>query len=322
VYTHLINAEKMIDTLYTKIKSRSKKFISITPLDFNKDSRMDVIIESDLLNLYINPSDGGSIFELDYKPKSYNLLNTLTRWPEAYHTNDDIEEEEIMVDRYKKNMLRLRFFLKKTSLKMLEKDQYKEYGSFIDGEFAVIRSEKDGTSALLELEKKGFIIDPTSKQAYPCNVLKKIKVEESQITILIKCKFDKAPGKDPGLENVLESLELGIDLPFFFNGEHSKFQWESNQNQSFEGELYPLLEPIEFLGNYFKAYDETYNLNLEYSFTEQSNPSNDSVKIDLYPIIAFTFTDEGYKKIYQGINLLPRFNLKKGLEISLTIDIL
>ena len=54
-----------------------------------------IIIESDLINLYIDPDDGGTIFELDYKPKSYNLLNTLTRWPEAYHDKEKIESNEI-----------------------------------------------------------------------------------------------------------------------------------------------------------------------------------------------------------------------------------
>jgi alpha-amylase len=85
VYTHLINAEKLIDNINALVNPKLASYIYITPLDFNKDSKTDYIIESDILNVYINPNDGGTLFELDYKPKSYNLLNTLTRWPEAYH---------------------------------------------------------------------------------------------------------------------------------------------------------------------------------------------------------------------------------------------
>jgi len=132
VYTHLINSELIIDYLNAKFLSLENKFISIIPLDFNKDSRMDIIIESDLLNIYINPSDGGTIFEIDYKPKSYNLLNTLTRWPEvfeidykpksynflntltrwpeAYHDDEDFDKGKIIFDRFKRNMLRVRFY--------------------------------------------------------------------------------------------------------------------------------------------------------------------------------------------------------------------
>jgi len=321
VYSHIINAEKIIDNLNAGIHSIKNKFISITPLDFNKDSRTDVIIESDLLNVYVNLSDGGTIFELDYKPKSYNLLNTLTRWPEAYHDNEDVDKEEIMVDRYKRNMLRLRFFQKETSFKMLETDQYKEFGSFVDGVFNVVRNEKDGTTAILELEKIGNVNVPTSNEDYPCSILKKIKVEENQITITIRCKFDNILGKEDSLKEILNSLYLGIDLPFFFNGEPSKFQWETNQSNHLERDLNQLLEQSEFTSHNFKAHDASYNLNLEFSFTNQSKPNANSIKMYKFPIIAYAFTDEGYKKIYQGINLLPRFKLEKEFEFSLTIDI-
>ena len=236
VYSHLITAEKIIDNINAKFHSTKNKFISITPVDFNKDSRIDFIIESDLLNVYVNPSDGGTIFELDYKPKSYNLLNTLTRWPEAYHDNEETDEEEIMVDRYKRNLLRLRFFQKDTTLKMIETDQYKEYGSFIDGEFNVIRNEKDGNTAILELEKIGDIMVPSSNSVYPCRITKKIKVEKSQIGIIIRCKFEAINGKEDMLKEILNSLYLGVDLPFFFNGVSSKFQWESDQNNNLSSE--------------------------------------------------------------------------------------
>ncbi len=321
VYSHLINAEKIIDNLNAEFHSNKNKFISIIPIDFNKDSRMDVIIESDSVNLYVNPSDGGTIFELDYKPKSYNLLNTLSRWPEAYHDNEDNDEVEIMVDRYKRNMFRLRFFHKDASLKLLEADQYKEYGSFIDGEFNVIRSEKDGASAVVELELIGAVKNPNSNDNYPCKIIKKISIEDSQITLSMKCKFEKIFGKEVLLKEILDTLQLGIDLPFFFNGDTNKFQWESNQVYALDEKLNHILKPFEFAGQYFKAYDESYDLNLEFSFIYPSMTNTDSIKIYKFPIIAYTFTDEGYKKIYQGINLLPRFKLKNDFEFITKIKI-
>jgi len=321
VYSHLINAEKIIDKLNAEFPSNKNKFISITPLDFSKDSRMDVIIESDLLNVYVNPSDGGTIFELDYKPKSYNLLNTLSRWPEAYHDNEDNDEIEIMVDRYKRNMYRLRFFHKYTPLKLLEADQYKEYGSFIDGEFNVIRSEKDETSAVVELEMIGNVKNPNSNYNYPCKIIKKISIEDSQVTLSMKCKFEIILGKEVLLKEILDTLRLGIDLPFFFNGDTNKFQWESNQTTLLDKKTNPLIKPFEFTGQHFKAYDESYDLNLEFSFIDQSKTNTDSIKIFKFPIVAYAFTDEGYKKIYQGITLLPRFKLKNDFEFITKIKI-
>lgn len=218
-------------------------------------------------------------------------------------------------------MLRLRFFQKGTSLKKLEADQYTECGSFIDSEFNIIRNEKDGTSALLELEKNGSITDPTSNETYPCYVLKRIRIEESQISITIKCKFEKTPGEEDLVKDLINSLDLGIDLPFFFNGEPSKFQWESGQNNYLDSETKQLQKALDFKCNNFKAYDDTYNLHLEYTFKNQSKHNNKSIRIHKFPIIAYVFTDEGYKKIYQGINLLPRFQLNMELEIKIVIDI-
>jgi alpha-amylase/alpha-mannosidase (GH57 family) len=127
VYTHLINAEKLIDEINTLINPTLESYIYITPLDFNKDSKTDYLIESNLLNLYVNPSNGGTIFELDYKPKSYNLLNTLTRWREAYHESKKLEDEEVLVDNFRRSMLRIRFWHKDETLEQLSSDQYFEF---------------------------------------------------------------------------------------------------------------------------------------------------------------------------------------------------
>ncbi|MBY8988620.1 MAG: DUF1925 domain-containing protein, partial [Candidatus Lokiarchaeota archaeon] len=321
VYAHLINAEKIIDQLNANLNSEENKYVSITLLDFNKNSRMDVIIESGLLNLYINPSDGGTIFELDYKPKSYNLLNTLTRWPEAYHDNEDNDEEEIMVDRYKRSMFRLRFIHKDSLLKLLESDRYKEHASFIDGVFKVVRSKKDKTTAIVELEMDSHIKGPNSNEMYPCNIRKSIVVEESQVILKVNCKFEKVLGKEELLKDILESLYLGVDLPFFFNGDPDKFQWKINQEDSLNKRSDPLLKPLEFIGQKFKAYDESYDLNLEISFNDVSKTTLNPKKISKFPIIAYAFTDEGYKEIYQGINILPQFELKNDFEYIMKIKI-
>ena len=43
------------------------------------------MINSELLNLFIDPKEGGRISELDWKPRAFNLMNTLTRRREEYH---------------------------------------------------------------------------------------------------------------------------------------------------------------------------------------------------------------------------------------------
>ena len=321
VYTHLINSEIIIDNLNRKFLSLENKYISVIALDFNKDSRMDIIIESDLMNVYINPSDGGTIFEIDYKPKSYNLLNTLTRWPEAYHDDEDIDKNKIIVDRFKRNMLRVRFYHNEETFKAIEADQYREYGSFVEGEFSVIKNEENEKSAVIELEQKGNVIDPGSNESYPCSIVKIIKVEENQINIILKIKFEKIPEKEDLVQNIIANLNLGIDLPFFFNGDSDKFQWESNQLVFLNDSKNDLITPFQYTGSHFKAQDSSYNINLEYSLQSETKADTELIELLKFPIIAFTFTDEGYKTFYQGINVIAQFKLRKELEFSIKIKI-
>lgn len=315
VYTHLINAEKLIDEMNDTIYSRTGSFISITPIDFNKDSKMDILIESDVINVYINPSEAGTIFELDYKPKSYNLLNTLTRWHEAYHDKEKVQEEEFMIDRYRRSMLRMRVIHDDVSPEQLEADDYFEFGDFVDGEFKVIKSEKDGKMAIIEMEKVGSIKDTITKDLIPCIVNKKILVEENKILISINGRFDSK--NDNALKRIFQNLNVAVDLPFFFNGNPEKFNWYTSELDFKDNKEKDLLESFQYFGSDFRARDETYDLTFEIILSSNS----DEIKIYKFPIIAFAYTDEGYKKIFQGINVTPRFKLDKSFEIEIQLKI-
>ncbi|MFX1313331.1 MAG: alpha-amylase/4-alpha-glucanotransferase domain-containing protein [Promethearchaeota archaeon] len=317
VYTHLINAEKIIDDINSLINPNLKSYVYITPLDFNKDSKTDYIIESNLINLYINLSDGGTIFELDYKPKSYNLLNTLTRWPEAYHESKKLKSKEIMVDRFKRNMLRLRFLHNDVSFEQLHADDYYEFGDFVDKDFRITSSEKEGKMAIIEMERIGDVKDTESDERNPLRITKDIYIENNEIEIVIRLIFEELSGKEDMLQNIINNLNIAIDMPFFFNGETNKLQWESNQVEFKDKIEEDILEPFQYEGLHFKAYDESYDLHIEWSISGDIKSST----INKFPIIAYAYTDEGYKRIYQGLNITPLFKLKKDLEIHLNLKI-
>ena len=317
VYTHLINAEKILDEINLLINPKLKSYIYITPIDFLKDSKTEYLIESDIFNVYINPSDGGTIFELDYKPKSYNLLNTLTRWPEAYHESKKLATEEVLVDRFKKNLLRLRFLNDEITLEQLQADQYYEFGNFVDENFRVTSTEKEGKIAIIEMEKIGSIKDPDSNDRNPVRITKDIYVEDSEIKVSLRINFNEIPENEGILNRIVKNINMAIDIPFFFNGDTTKFQWESKQGDFDDDKDIKFLEPFQYTGSHFRAYDESYDLNLDIDISS----NNDLIKINKFPIIAYAYTEEGYKEIYQGINVIPFFKLDKNLEIHLTLKI-
>jgi alpha-amylase len=315
IYTHLINAEKIIDEINILINQKLKKYIFITPIDLFKDSKTEYLIESDILNVYINPNDGGTIFELDYKPKSYNLLNTMTRWPEAYHESKKLATKEVLVDRFRRSLLRLRFLHDDVSIEQLHSDLYYEFGDFVDGTFRVSSTEKDGKTAIIEMEKMGTIKDPDSDYRNPVRITKDLYLEDNEMKVSIRIIFDENPDREEVLNRIVKNLNLAIDFPFFFNGDTDKFQWQSKQIDSELEIENKLLEPFEYIGKNFGAYDETYDFNFEIDISN----SEDLIKITKFPIIAYTYTEQGYKEIYQGICAVPIFKLYKNLEINLTL---
>lgn len=80
VYSNLIEAQNLMNGA-GKPKNRIAKEIA----DIDKDGFDEIIMTNGPLGVYISPRRGGTITEIDYMPKSINLVNTLARRPEEYH---------------------------------------------------------------------------------------------------------------------------------------------------------------------------------------------------------------------------------------------
>jgi alpha-amylase len=306
IYKHLINAEKVIDRINSILYPKLESDIKIIPIDLMKDSHMELLVESKLYNLYLSLSNGGTIFELDYKPKSYNLLNTLTRWEEAYHSKEKIEKEEINVDKYRRSMLRTRFFRKDTTIEELESDKYQELSDFVNGDFQVVKNIKKEKKAIIQLQKNGIIEIDRLEKPLDCVLNKRLVMDDKQIKVRVFGNISSKQLSDGKLNSVLEKLVVGIDIPFFFNGDPNEFK--------------DLLKISEYSGTSFKAFDKTYNLNFEINFSSKDELVPPP-QIKSFPIISYTYTDEGYKDLYQGINVVSIIKLNKEFHIEFEIII-
>lgn len=81
LYRHLITAEDIVD----QRRHDGQPWASWTITDFDYDSHDELLVETDRMNLYFQPSCGGRLFEWDWRPGHYNLISTITRRLEAYH---------------------------------------------------------------------------------------------------------------------------------------------------------------------------------------------------------------------------------------------
>ena len=80
LYENLIRAE----TLYDQKIHPKKNWIDLEKLDFNGDGDEEIILKNPE-SVLLFCSRGGSLLEMDYRPKAFNILSTLTRRKEGYH---------------------------------------------------------------------------------------------------------------------------------------------------------------------------------------------------------------------------------------------
>ena len=81
IYTCLIQAEKLI----AKSGSASSR-IELEEADLDLDGHPEVRLANGKLSLYIKPSRGGAVVELDDFTSEFNLIDTLARRRESYHS--------------------------------------------------------------------------------------------------------------------------------------------------------------------------------------------------------------------------------------------
>ena len=113
-----------------------------------------------MMSLFFSPAEGGSLVEMDYKPRGVNFSNTLSRWYEGYHhklTDKPAEAEgggaksihdTVMVkepglekflkfDTRRRASLVERFIGKDETLKKFFENDHKELGDFCGSPYAV-----------------------------------------------------------------------------------------------------------------------------------------------------------------------------------------
>lgn len=79
IYEHLILAEDLLDSAH----GAHWDYMQI--IDHDLDGSDEVLLESNWANVYVSPTRGGTVFELDIRRSRWNVLATMSRYEEAYH---------------------------------------------------------------------------------------------------------------------------------------------------------------------------------------------------------------------------------------------
>lgn len=185
-YQHLLRAENMADA-----NLHGTGFMNVVHRDLDCDGHMDLLIETSAQNLYIDPHEGGCLFELDYRAKNFNLLDTLARRYEPYHdkitpvqsTPEETEpnrrnrlENHLHYDWHRRVSLLDHFLGEETDLDALAQSRYREEGDFVNQPYEAKvnghminlsrmgQVEQNGERLPIQVEKQLAFIDPEQAQ--------------------------------------------------------------------------------------------------------------------------------------------------------------
>ncbi len=226
VYRHLIAADRLLDQVE---HGPQAQFVKAQVADWNLDARQEVRLENEQMALWVAPSRGGHLYELDLKAPGLNLLATMTRREEAYHDkvrahaqahqdgvasiHDRVVLKQPDLDRHlfydtlPQKALVDRFLPREVSLEQLAHAQAPELGDFALGVYQA-RVRRSPQEVQLVLSRQGRVED------HSLQLTKTIVLRAGESTVRVRYRLEGIPpqglhfapqwqaaGLPPGLED-------------------------------------------------------------------------------------------------------------------------
>ncbi|RMD94551.1 MAG: DUF1926 domain-containing protein [Calditrichaeota bacterium] len=317
-YNHFIQAEILID----QMEHKNADFLESTCLDFDNDGFQEVLLRNQTLNLYFSPEQGGSLFELDFKPRAINLLDTLTRREESYHKkilqlqsqkstategkiasiHDLVVAKETGLERYlhydwyRRTSLLDHFLAPDTTLKAFYQSNYQEAGKFINYpyEFAI---EKKPDNLSLKLWRRGKIWH--KNQFLPVYLEKRISINALDSILNINYILKN-------LSEIPVDLLFGVEFDFALlagDAPDRYYQFPGHKlneaNLRSMGEIKGATTAI--------LVDEWLKIRITLELEQQAN-------FWRFPIETISQSEMGFERVYQSSVIFPhwRFQLPAG----------
>ncbi len=212
-YHQFLQAEAILDQLENP--GSGDDWVKLAEEDFDGDGFPELLVSNRLLNLYISPKVGGAIFELDYKPRALNLLDTMARRKESYHqklvehaasqsdqtgqgnadehgeiasihdivvVKEEGLEKQLFYDWHRRSSLQEHFLAHDTTLESFAQCSYRELGDFVTGQFeqTVVRSDNQID---IRLERRGALHDDGT--ASPVHLVKRLTLSGRSSTLRV-----------------------------------------------------------------------------------------------------------------------------------------
>jgi len=329
VYKNLIQAEAIIDRLVKSNSTYENGWIDVKSIDFDADGRDELIVETKVFNLYFAPCTGGSLFEMDYKPRAINLLDTMTRRKEAYHnkllklkeqinpnnksgitsihdqavTKEPGLEKKLRYDWYRHTFLIDHFLGPNTQLDQVANCEYVEEGDFVQSPYRYeTERTKDGLNIKLMrtgiLQSKGTI--------YSISVSKNLKINQKSPNINIKYELKN-------LEN--SPIELWFAPEFNYallagNAPDRYYYFDQQLNEKKHLASSGIVNAVRQMG----LKDEWLKIDIQLTF-------NRNATVWRFPVETISQSEGGFERIYQSSVVIPNWKIHIEPSADWTVEI-
>ncbi len=293
VYSCLIRAENEID----QVSHGNKPFAELSITDLDKDGSDEVVLANNMLNLYFSPKRGGALYELDYKPKAFNLINTLARREELYH------DDSVVCDGRPRAALQDHFLAPGSGLAEFSSSGLGESGDFVQGDYAFMPGRQE-SAVSLRLGKEGRV------QGTPVRVEKTVSLYARQSIFTVEYEVTNI-GQEPD--------------EFWFASEFNFSLLAGNSpDRYYVIDRYPLENRrLSSVGE--NAYVRSVKLVDEWSGFDVLLETSRPATLWRWPIETVSRSESGLEKLYQSSVVMPswKFQLKpnEAWKVKLTIRI-
>ncbi len=292
--------------------------MTLQSVDFDRDSRPEVVLSGAPFNAIWSPHLGGALFELDYRPARYNLLNIMSRHKEAYHadlinaarenrvftpespSSGELEnihsktirakeaglEKLLIYDWHRRGSFLDHFLAPSTTLNEFYRAEYAEQGDFINQPYQAATAI-NGKDVSIHLQRDGHVwIGQTHE---PIRVSKTFALQQDQKSFSVI--YTLTHSSSTPLE-----VRFGVETCVGFDGgqdlNYCSLRLEDR------AERLPLYEIGSF--DAVSRYSADSNLRTLTQVTELSKPAT----LWRFPLETIALSEAGFERGYQGTAFL------------------
>ncbi len=321
IFNNLILAEKILD------EYRALPEVNI--VDFDADGHDEILIETPVHDAYFKPDAGAILFEYDFKPAAKNLLDTMTRREEAYHSklkdavyvedfqnmNGDqtasihdlvlTKERDLMqylhYDHYERRSLIDHCLPLDTTLSKFANGEAEELAGFYNTPYELSEAIRQKNKTFLHFKQRGWLRQ--KNDMLPIEIGKIVTVCHNQADIRIEYEIKN-----------LSDRELHFLFAVEFNYGLQAGQAEDRYYYDSDGRLEaPFLNSTGILdsSSMIGLKDEYLKLDIQVS-------GEDVKEIWRMPVETISLSESGFERVYQSsaVLMVHEIHLKKSVKFS------